>query len=456
MERVDLDVATEFLLIAATLVELKARRLLPGLDDVELDEELLRFEERDLLLARLLECKTFQDAAQVLDTRASPSAARSVAAHAPGPRSRSARSRPTRSSASRSTRSSRRRGAGSRRRSSPRSTPSTSRRSARACATRSRRCSRLLPGVGHDALPRPRGRRRRELEVIVRFLAVLELFKQGVVDLEQVENFGELHRAAARRGRAVALDLTSLDDWDDEPSRRRPTTADDASTRARTVERAWTSATDREARAAIEAVVLAAIEPVPPAVLAQLVELPAARVEELCDELAAEYEREGRGLRARARRRRLPLPDPSRRAPVRRAVRARRPDRALVGPGARDARDRRLQAADRRAAQLSAIRGVNVDATLKTLRRARATSKRSATTRARQPGAVRHHADVPRAARARLARPAAAARRLRARRVGGRGARARAAPAGDRPQRSTIREPSRSRGRAPVRPRRRA
>jgi len=31
MESLDLDVATEFLLIAATLVELKARRLLPGI-----------------------------------------------------------------------------------------------------------------------------------------------------------------------------------------------------------------------------------------------------------------------------------------------------------------------------------------------------------------------------------------------------------------------------------------
>jgi len=43
------------------------------------------------------------------------------------------------------------------------------------------------------------------------------------------------------------------------------------------------TAVDVEARAAIEAVVLAATEPVPPAVLAQLVELPTARVEELCD-----------------------------------------------------------------------------------------------------------------------------------------------------------------------------
>src|SRR5207342_3633305 len=67
MESFDLDVTTEFLLIAATLVDLKARRLLPSLEEVELDEELLRFEERDLLLARLLECKTFKDAARVLE-----------------------------------------------------------------------------------------------------------------------------------------------------------------------------------------------------------------------------------------------------------------------------------------------------------------------------------------------------------------------------------------------------
>ena len=67
LEALDLDIATEFLLIAATLVELKARRLLPGLDELELDEELLRFEERDLLLARLLECKTFKDAAKALE-----------------------------------------------------------------------------------------------------------------------------------------------------------------------------------------------------------------------------------------------------------------------------------------------------------------------------------------------------------------------------------------------------
>lgn len=62
----DLETITEFLLIAATLVELKTRRLLPGREDLDLDEELALWEERDLLLSRLVECKTFKDAALAL------------------------------------------------------------------------------------------------------------------------------------------------------------------------------------------------------------------------------------------------------------------------------------------------------------------------------------------------------------------------------------------------------
>src|SRR4051812_37556214 len=77
LQALDLDVATEFLLIAATLVELKARRLLPGRADVDLDDELALWEERDMLLARLLECKTFKDAAGEL-ARLSGLAARSA------------------------------------------------------------------------------------------------------------------------------------------------------------------------------------------------------------------------------------------------------------------------------------------------------------------------------------------------------------------------------------------
>src|SRR5205807_8924725 len=67
MERLDLDLATEFLLIAATLIELKTKRLLRGGDDHDLDEELQLYAERDTLLARLLECKTYKDAASELE-----------------------------------------------------------------------------------------------------------------------------------------------------------------------------------------------------------------------------------------------------------------------------------------------------------------------------------------------------------------------------------------------------
>ena len=59
MGRADLDVTTEFLVVAATLLALKARALIPR-PHTELEDEEER--ERDLLIARLLEVRTFQDA----------------------------------------------------------------------------------------------------------------------------------------------------------------------------------------------------------------------------------------------------------------------------------------------------------------------------------------------------------------------------------------------------------
>jgi segregation and condensation protein A len=59
----DLEVCSEFLVIAAVLVELKSRALLPGPDEVEDDEELSGFEERDRLLARLYELQAYAAAA---------------------------------------------------------------------------------------------------------------------------------------------------------------------------------------------------------------------------------------------------------------------------------------------------------------------------------------------------------------------------------------------------------
>lgn len=56
------------------------------------------------------------------------------------------------------------------------------------------------------------------------------------------------------------------------------------------------SAAIAEARRAIEAVLMVADDPVEPQLLAQLVELPAPRVEALCTQMAADYEAEERGF----------------------------------------------------------------------------------------------------------------------------------------------------------------
>jgi segregation and condensation protein A len=66
MRRLDLEVTSEFLLIAATLIQLKAHRLLPSGAEPDLDEELSLMEERDRLLSRLLLCVTFKDVAAVI------------------------------------------------------------------------------------------------------------------------------------------------------------------------------------------------------------------------------------------------------------------------------------------------------------------------------------------------------------------------------------------------------
>ena len=64
----DLEQTTSFLLVAATLLDLKAARLLPQ-GDVEDEEDLALLEARDLLFARLLQYKAFKQVAAVLEQR---------------------------------------------------------------------------------------------------------------------------------------------------------------------------------------------------------------------------------------------------------------------------------------------------------------------------------------------------------------------------------------------------
>lgn len=190
MEHLDLEIATEFLLIAATLVELKTRRLLPGDPEVDLDDELALWEERDLLLARLIECKTFKDAAVILSSLAdtaglsfprttglderfiglapdllegvTPADLRAAFVRALTPKP------------------------------ALRVDVEHIHRNGLSVTEAVAELVDELPRVGRISFRHLTGALVERLEVVVRFLAVLELFKQGLVDLAQPTVFGDL------------------------------------------------------------------------------------------------------------------------------------------------------------------------------------------------------------------------------------------------------------------------
>ncbi|MFC9653773.1 segregation and condensation protein A [Streptomyces sp. NPDC056937] len=64
----DLDQTTEFLVVAATLLDLKAARLLPAAE-VEDEADLALLEARDLLFARLLQYRAYKQVAEILGER---------------------------------------------------------------------------------------------------------------------------------------------------------------------------------------------------------------------------------------------------------------------------------------------------------------------------------------------------------------------------------------------------
>ena len=190
LQALDLDVTTEFLLIAATLVELKTRRLLPNSTDIDLDEEFALWEERDLLLARLIECKTFKDVAQVfshLADEADLSFPRTV-----GPDERFAGLMPDLLEGT----SVRRLQSAAIRALTPKPVPIVDLFHVNPIkVTVADAVAELideLPRVGRISFRRLTADLADRIEVIVRFLAVLELFKQGYVDIDQPERFGDI------------------------------------------------------------------------------------------------------------------------------------------------------------------------------------------------------------------------------------------------------------------------
>lgn len=191
LEALDLEVATEFLLIAAILVELKTRRLLPGRDGVDADDEFGLWEERDLLLARLLECKTFKDAAVVL-RRLAAEASRSWPRRA-GLEERFLGMAPDLLDGvtADDLRAACLRGL------TPR--PSVHVETEHIAPIRASVADAVAELV--DEIPRSGTITFRHLtsglvdriEIVVRFLAVLELYKQGVVEVDQLGSFGDIH-----------------------------------------------------------------------------------------------------------------------------------------------------------------------------------------------------------------------------------------------------------------------
>ncbi len=69
MQRVDLDVASEFLLMAATLIEIKSKMLLPNTKEEQLALNIDDIDPRQDLIARLIEYKKYKNIALELKKR---------------------------------------------------------------------------------------------------------------------------------------------------------------------------------------------------------------------------------------------------------------------------------------------------------------------------------------------------------------------------------------------------
>ena len=186
----DLDQASEFLVVAATLLDLKVARLLPS---AEVDEEdLALLEARDLLFARLLQYRAYKEVAGLFAEQMEQAARRfprAVGLEAEflallpevelGRRCRRVRrdrgagvDAPT--------------GAGRRCRPHPRARSS-------ACASRRSSWPTRLRQIGAATFRSLIADCPDTMVVVGRFLALLELYREGAVAFDQLVPLGELH-----------------------------------------------------------------------------------------------------------------------------------------------------------------------------------------------------------------------------------------------------------------------
>jgi segregation and condensation protein A len=211
LDDLDLETATRFLVIAATLIELKAARLLPDEDRQELED--LLGEARDLLYARLLEYRAFRDVARIVAHRLTQHEAHLPREVSPEPwLARLVPETPLPIDA---------RGLAALASAAFAPTPERSvdlshiRRSYVSVREAALTLLTSLPDAGGER-PFPdlvEGRTRGDR--VVFFLALLELFKLGHVDLAQADLRSTLHVARAGGGRDLASLLDELNDDDE-------------------------------------------------------------------------------------------------------------------------------------------------------------------------------------------------------------------------------------------------
>lgn len=188
LDDLDLEQTTGFLVIAATLLELKSARLLPHAPSDEADPRLL--EERDRLLAKLVELSTFREAGAWLSSELTVGEGfigrvAALEPHlqelVPDPLEGLTGDHVARAAA---------------RALAPRpvveldtSHVSPVRESVRDAIAE---LAERLDAAGRCSFRALCGRGRTRIEVVVRFLALLELFKAGAIDLVQADRFGDI------------------------------------------------------------------------------------------------------------------------------------------------------------------------------------------------------------------------------------------------------------------------
>jgi segregation and condensation protein A len=208
----DLGQATEFLVVAATLLDLKAARLLPSAE-VEDEDDLALLEARDLLFARLLQYRAYKQAAAHLagllaaESRRYPRQVQLEPRFAGllpevllglGPAEFAAMAA---------------------RALAPRAEPTVSIEHVHGGAVSVREQTALLrlrlQRTGGGSFRGLTADCNGTLEVVARFLGLLELYREGLVAFEQAEALGELH-VRWTGGDEAADNSAAGAEWDEE------------------------------------------------------------------------------------------------------------------------------------------------------------------------------------------------------------------------------------------------